>query len=214
MKNLSNPHEYCAGSYIFNSISPPVRAAVLAAAALLACGGARAQAAAPVPFVSEMRAFAFGYCPKGWARAEGQLQLVGSSTTQAYALMGATYGGNGSTTFGLPDLRGRTPLGVGVNEGITYPLGQAGGQGSVTLTIGQMPAHTHEHRATTALATHATPATGALLAQAQNAGLYVGTAPDTTLATAPSGGGQPLPTRDPYLAVTWCVALAGASPQP
>lgn len=176
----------------------------LAALALAVCGGAQASE----PFVSEMRAFAFGFCPKGWADASGQLLNINSNQA-LYALLGTNHGGNGVTTFNLPDLRGRTPVGTGDN----YALGQRAGLESVTLTTAQMPAHTHIHMATTAPATHATPTPGALLAQAQNAGLYAdATATNTALPTGVAGGGQPVTTRDPYLAITWCVALTGIFP--
>lgn len=209
MKNLQSARTYCANRYFFNSVSRRARAAALAAMALAACGGAQAQQ----PFISEMRAFAFGYCPRGWAPADGRLLAV--NTNQAlFTLTGTTYGGDGRTNFALPDLRGRTPLGQGVSpQGESYWRGQQGGQESTTLTTTQMPAHTHELIATTAPATHATPTAGARLAQAQNAGLYGdAAAADTTLPTAPAGGYQPFATRDPYLAITWCVSTAGVFP--
>ena len=209
MKNPQCARIYCASSYIFNSTSRRLRAAALAAMALAACGGAQAQQ----PFFSEMRAFAFGYCPRGWAPADGRLLAV--NTNQAmFALVGTTYGGNGVDTFGLPDLRGRTPLGQGISpQGGSYARGQQDGQEFTTLTTTQMPAHTHAFIATTAPATHAAPTAGAQLAQAQNAGLYVDSAAaDTTLTTAPAGGNQAFTTRDPYLAITWCVSIVGIFP--
>ena len=163
---------------------------------------------AQTPFISEMRAFAFGYCPKGWALADGATLPIAQNQA-LYALMGTTYGGNGQTTFQLPDLRGRTPLG----QGNGYAYGQLGGQESTTITPAQMPTHTHALIATTAPATHATPTAGAMLAQTQNAGLYTAGPADTTLTMLGStGGGQPVSTRDPLLAITWCVALSGVFP--
>ena len=171
--------------------------------------GAQAQE----PFRSEMRAFAFGYCPENWTMAAGQTMAVASNQA-LFSLMGVTYGGNGSANFQLPDLRGRTPLGLGTSSlGQTYAWGQRAGQEAVTLTTAQVPAHQHGQIATTAPATHATPAANALLAQAQNAGLYVDSAAaDTQLTTATAGSGQPIATRDPYLAITWCVAMNGVFP--
>ena len=203
MKNPLNTHAGCAGSYSFNSIPHRVRAAVLAAMALAASGGVQAQ----TPFFSELRAFAFGYCPKNWAPADGSTRAI--NTNQAlFSLMGVAYGGDGQNTFKLPDLRGRTPLG----QGHTYARGQAGGQVSTTITAAQMPMHAHALIATAAPATHATPTAGAMLAQAQNAGLYAAATADTTLATTPTGNYHPVGTRDPSLAITWCVALIGVFP--
>lgn len=204
MKNPLNTHAARANSYFFNSISCYIRTTLLAAMALAASGGVQAQ----TPYLSEMRAFAFGYCPKGWALADGDTLPIAQNQA-LYALMGTTYGGNGQTTFQLPDLRGRTPLG----QGNGYAYGQLGGQEFTTITTAQMPAHTHALIATTAPATHATPTAGAMLAQVQNAGLYTAAAADTTLTMLGStGGGQPVSTRDPHLAITWCVALSGFFP--
>ena len=204
MKNPLNTHAARANSYFFNSISCYLRTTLLAAMALAASGGVQAQ----TPYLSEMRAFAFGYCPKGWALADGATLPIAQNQA-LYALMDVAYGGNGQTTLQLPDLRGRTPLG----QGNGYARGQRGGQESTTITTAQMPAHTHALIATTAPATHATPTAGAMLAQVQNAGLYTAAAADTTLTMLGStGGGQPVSTRDPHLAITWCVALSGFFP--
>ncbi len=204
MKNPLNTHAVRANSYFFNSISCYIRTTLLAAMALAASGGVQAQ----TPYFSEMRAFAFGYCPKGWALADGATLPIAQNQA-LYALMGVAYGGNGQTTLQLPDLRGRTPLG----QGNGYAHGQRGGLESTTITPAQMPTHTHALIATTAPATHATPTAGAMLAQTQNAGLYTAAAADTTLTMLGStGGGQPVSTRDPHLAITWCVALSGFFP--
>ena len=204
MKNPLNTHAARANSYFFNSISCYIRTTLLAAMALAASGGVQAQ----TPYFSEMRAFAFGYCPKGWALADGATLPIAQNQA-LYALMGVAYGGNGQTTLQLPDLRGRTPLG----QGNGYAHGQRGGLESTTITPAQMPTHTHALIATTAPATHATPTAGAMLAQTQNAGLYTAAAADTTLTMLGStGGGQPVSTRDPHLAITWCVALSGVFP--
>ena len=208
MKNPLNTHAARANSYFFNSISCYIRTTLLAAMALAASGGVQAQ----TPYLSEMRAFAFGYCPKGWALADGATLPI-TQNQALYALMGTTYGGNGQSTFGLPDLRGRMPVGQGVAQGVGYSLGQRGGAEATTITIAQMPTHTHALIATTAPATHATPTAGAMLAQTQNAGLYTAGPADTTLTMLGStGGGQPVSTRDPHLAITWCVALSGVLP--
>ena len=180
-----------------------MRAAMLAAMALAASGGVQAQ----TPYISEMRAFAFGFCPKNWAPANGGTLPINQNQGM-FPLIGTTYGGDGQTTFKLPDLRGRTPLG----QGPDYPRGQQGGQESTTIHTAQMPTHSHALVATTAPATHATPTAGAMLAQTQNAGLYTAAAADTTLTMVSTGGGQGVGTRDPHLAITWCVALSGVYP--
>ena len=203
MKNPLNTHAARANSYFFNSISCYIRTTLLAAMALAASGGVQAQ----TPYLSEMRAFAFGYCPKGWALADGATLPI-TQNQALYALMGVAYGGNGQTTLQLPDLRGRTPLG----QGHTYARGQAGGQVSTTITAAQMPMHAHALIATAAPATHATPTAGAMLAQTQNAGLYAAATADTTLTMAATGNYHPVGTRDPSLAITWCVALIGVFP--
>lgn len=209
MKNPLNTHAICASSYFFNSTQRRVCAAVLAAMALAASGGVQAQ----TPYITEIRAFAFGFCPKFWAPAAGGTLAI--NTNQAmFSVMGTTYGGNGQTTFQLPDLRGRTPLGQGGNDpqGVGYAPGRRGGLEHTTITTAQMPTHSHALVATTAPATHATPTTGAMLAQTQNAGLYTAAAADTTLTMVSPGGGQPVGTRDPHLAITWCVAMSGVYP--
>lgn len=203
MHTTSSDRPHCAGIPALRRLRPALAAVVLAA-----CGAAQAQE----PYVSEMRAFAFGFCPKGWAKANGQTLAIATNSA-TFSLMGVAHGGNGINSFNLPDLRGRTPVGSDYNtQGGAYPLGHRYGQESVNLTIANMPAHAHGLYATSAPATHATPAQGALLAQAQNAGLYVEGTGNTTLATSVTGGSQAVPTRDPYLAITWCVALQGVFP--
>ena len=168
------------------------------------------------PFISEMRAFAFDFCPAGWVPANGAEMHI-SENADLFSLLGTTYGGNGQSTFGLPDLRGRMPVGQGVAQGVAqgvgYSLGQRGGAEATTITIAQMPAHTHTLIATTAPATHTTPTAGALLAQTQNGGLYTtASATEVEMTTLPSGGSQPVDIRDPSLAITWCVSGFGVDP--
>ena len=159
-------------------------------------------------YVGEIRMFAGDYAPQGWLPCDGRpLDISGNEAL--FSLLDTTYGGDGVNNFKLPDLRGRTPLG----QSDSYARGQRGGQESTTITPAQMPTHTHTLIATTAPATHATPTAGAMLAQVQNAGLYTAAAADTTLTMLGStGGGQPVSTRDPHLAITWCVALSGFFP--
>lgn len=208
MKTLHRANAAHTFRSVLRSVSHPLRVAALAVAALVAAGSAQAGA----PYISELRAFAFGYCPKGWVSANGNSEPI-NTYSALFSLVGTAYGGD-SQNFSLPDLRGRTPLGSGTDtQSTTYLRGQVGGQAAVSLTTSQMPEHTHAQVATTAAATHATPTANALLAQTQNAGLYVDSAAqDTTLVTAAAGNNVPVPTRDPHLAITWCVAVEGLYP--
>ena len=95
------------------------------------------------PILGELRLFGFGFAPSGWAKCQGQLIPI-SSSTALYSLLGTTYGGDGRTNFALPDLRGRLPLGSGQGPGLSdYTQGQVGGQEEVTLQAGELPAHNH-----------------------------------------------------------------------
>lgn len=209
MKNSFKQHTACLSSSFINSKLRCARAAVLAGLVLTAAStGVQAQ----TPFISEMRAFAFGFCPVGWVPANGAEMQI-SENEALFSLLGTTYGGNGQSTFGLPDLRGRMPVGQGVAQGVGYLLGQRGGAEATTITISQMPAHTHTLIATTAPATHTTPTAGALLAQTQNGGLYTtASATEVEMTTLSSGSSQPVDIRDPSLAITWCVSEYGVYP--
>src|SRR3954452_431305 len=95
------------------------------------------------PFIGELRLFGFNFAPRGWALCQGQLLSI-SSNTALFSLLGTMYGGNGQTTFGLPDLRGRSALGFGQGPGLSgYQQGQVGGEEQVTLSRAQLPAHGH-----------------------------------------------------------------------
>jgi len=166
------------------------------------------------PFVGEIRIFGFNFAPTGWALCQGQTLPI-SQNTALFSLLGTTYGGNGTTTFQLPDLRGRGPVSFGTGTGLSaYELGQAGGVESVTLAEDQMPAHTHSLQASDDLATATKPA-----------GKVLGRARDRTFADAPDGtttmnagsiasvgGGQPASVVQPYLALNFCIALFGIFP--
>src|SRR5438034_4503587 len=95
------------------------------------------------PFVAEIRLFGFNFAPKGWAMCNGQLLPI-SQNTALFSLLGTTYGGNGQTTFALPNLQGSVPMGAGQGQGLSVrDLGEAGGSEAVTLLASEMPAHTH-----------------------------------------------------------------------
>jgi len=164
------------------------------------------------PFVGEVRIFAGNFAPRGWALCDGQLLAV-SQNDALFSLLGTIYGGDGRTTFGLPDLRGRVPVHQGTGPGLTdRRLGSKGGAESVSLNDHQLPAHTHTLQASTALASEEGPA-GQVTAQTETA-LY-GTdapqpmAPDSTSAV---GGNQPHPNLMPYLCMNFIIALVGIYP--
>ncbi len=180
------------------------------------------------PFVGEIQIMAFNFAPKNWAQCNGQLLPIAQNQA-LFSLLGTQYGGNGQTTFALPDLRGRTPIHAGnqVGTGIQYVQGQNGGAEAVALTIPEMPQHTHSLRANTSTAAidnAALPVAGASLGQStgfsRNAAFPVNIyasslTSQTTLAPAviaTTGGSQPHENRQPYLALNICIALNGIFP--
>jgi len=172
------------------------------------------------PILGEIRLMAFTYPPNGWALCQGQLLNI-RQYTALYALLGVQYGGNGSTTFALPDLRGRTHIGAGQGPGLSsYQQGQATGTETVSLIPAQIPAHTHTVPATT-MPVSATASTnvpsGAYFApttQSQYAYDAGGNmAADSVLGTAASAGNSAHENRMPYLTLEYCIALTGIFPQ-
>lgn len=161
------------------------------------------------PFLGEIRAFAFGQVPRGWLLCNGAILPI--NTNQAlFALLGTKYGGNGSTTFGLPDLRGRTPIGYG--GGVV--LGWIDGTENVTLTPSQMPQHTHQLLSSAAVATTNVPG-GNVMAEAANGLSAYGAPTDSFMAAAAvdiSGGSQPHQNMQPSLVINWCIASSGIFP--
>ena len=159
------------------------------------------------PFLSELRLFSFNFPPKGWALANGQFLPINQNQA-LFALLGTTYGGNGQTTFALPNLRGR----VATHVGNGHTLGEAAGSTSVTITQQTMPQHVHFEQGSTANGSSPLP-TANVLAAANN--LYTGVAGLTTLLPASLtnvGGSQPHNNMMPYLTLNWCIALQGIFP--
>ena len=162
------------------------------------------------PFLGEIRMTSFGFAPKGWARCEGQFLPINQNQA-LFALLGTTFGGNGQTTFALPDLRGRVPI----HAGNSFTLGTRGGAASHTLTISEMPMHTHLVQATAAAATTNMPSNQALLAMSTAAQAYApagnlhAMAPD---AVTNAGGSQAHTNMQPLLALNFCIALQGIFP--
>jgi microcystin-dependent protein len=161
------------------------------------------------PFMAEIRMMSFNFPPKGWAECNGQILSINQNQA-LFSLMGTTYGGNGQTTFGLPDLRGRVPVYVG--QGIT--LGQRGGEENHTLTQGEMPVHTHFADGSNTAANQNNPANH-VFAQASfpfyNAvGGNLTTLNPLTITNV--GGSQAHTNIQPYLVLNFCVALVGIFP--
>jgi microcystin-dependent protein len=164
------------------------------------------------PFLSEIRIFSFNYAPQGWALCNGQTLAINQNQA-LFALLGTTYGGNGTTTFELPNLQGRVPLHF---SGGSYPLGQSTGEQNHTLSNSEMPAHVHTMNAANVAATLTTPTGNALAEPVTQVGNIYG--PATTSTTmAPqainnTGGSQPHNNMQPYLVLNFCIALVGIFP--
>jgi microcystin-dependent protein len=167
------------------------------------------------PFIGEIRIFAGSFAPAGWATCDGQLMPI-SENDALFTLIGTTYGGDGQSTFGLPNLSARVPVHQGQGPGITqnYVIGEAGGVDNVTLTTQQMPSHNHQLVCSTSIATLQTPQ-NAVLAQSTLAKMYFADATDSNLAPATigmTGGSQPHDNMQPYLALTYIISLFGIFP--
>lgn len=159
-------------------------------------------------YVGEIRMFAGNYAPQGWALCNGQLLSIAEYDV-LFALLGTTYGGDGQTTFGLPDLQGRAPLHVST----TYPLGSKGGTETVTLTANQMPMHTHVPNATTSTAESTDPSNKVWAKGTYES--YAAVAPDAAMSPASisaAGGSQPHENMMPSLAISYIISLYGIFP--
>jgi microcystin-dependent protein len=168
------------------------------------------------PFIGEIRMAGFNFAPKGFALCNGQILAIAQNQA-LFAILGTTYGGNGQTTFGLPDFRGRTPISSGTSQQGTFALGQAGGEAAHTLGPTEMPLHTHQLTGATAPnATQRNPENN-LYGVAQKSGnfsLYTSSpGPQMNLAvTGHMGGGQPHNNMQPYLVISFYIALNGIFP--
>ena len=161
------------------------------------------------PYVGELRLFAGNFAPAGWMFCAGQLLPISENET-LFNLIGTTYGGDGQSTFALPDLRGRVP----VHQGNGYTLAQTGGSETVTLTVTQVPAHTHALRASTAAGTNSGPG-NAVLASTGTVNSYGSGVPDqpmTADALTSQGGSQPHDNMAPYCVVSYIISLFGIFP--
>ena len=165
------------------------------------------------PFLGEIAIFGFTFAPRGWAMCNGQILSI-SQNTALFSLLGTTYGGNGQTTFALPDLRGRVPVHEGQGPGLSpYVLGEVTGTETVTLTSQQMPSHVHPF-------TVGGSSTPASKSPAGNYNAAFGTQAYGSPAdvqmgsnqTSPTGGGQPHSNIQPLLVLNFCIALQGIFP--
>lgn len=159
------------------------------------------------PYLGELRLYSFNFPPRGWAFCDGQQMRIAQNQA-LFALLGLTYGGDGQTTFSLPDLRGRTPIHVGQIAGVVP--GMRLGAEFHTLTASELPMHTHAMHASAAPADQATP--GVLAA---GANLYrddAGTAVLHPQTVTTRGGSQAHENRQPFLVLNWCIALVGVFP--
>jgi microcystin-dependent protein len=166
------------------------------------------------PYVGELRMFGGNFAPAGWAFCNGQLVPISQNET-LFQVIGTTYGGDGQNTFGLPDLRGRRPVHQGLSlNGTSYPIGQAGGVETVTLTLNQVPVHTHAPQAVAEAGSLSAPA-GATWAQWSNNPYALSGSPTVQMAgnaLGATGGGQPHDNLPPYLAVSYIISLFGIFP--
>ena len=163
------------------------------------------------PYVGEIRMFAGNFAPAGWMFCEGQLLPISENQT-LFQLIGTTYGGDGQSTFALPDLRGRLPL----HQGNGFTLAETGGAEEITLTVNQIPAHTHPLLASTDAVTTPNPASNVLGTTATVTPFFAST---PNLALSPQsissiGGSQPHTNFQPYLCVDFIISLFGIFPSP
>lgn len=162
------------------------------------------------PFLGEIRAFGFTFAPRGWAACDGQTLPINQNQA-LYALLGTTYGGDGRTTFALPDLRGRVPI----DTGPTHAQGSSGGSETHVLQVTELPSHTHAWVASSSTADSASPAGNLLAASTAtnpawaSAGTPVAMAPEAIASTGTNTGHENM---QPWLAVQYCIALQGMFP--
>ncbi|MCF6376701.1 tail fiber protein [Nocardioides KLBMP 9356] len=163
------------------------------------------------PYIGEIRMFAGNFAPAGWMFCEGQLLPISEYET-LFNLIGTTYGGDGESTFALPDLRGRVPI----HQGNGFILAETGGVEEVTVTPQQIPAHSHALVASTAVGSAASPA-GNVLAASGSGNVYrpaPASAAMSTQSVWPTGGSQPHTNMQPYLCVNHIISLFGIFPSP
>jgi microcystin-dependent protein len=175
------------------------------------------------PFLGQIEAFAFNFPPKGWAFCAGQILPINQNTA-LFSLLGTTYGGNGTTTFALPDLRGRIANAFGQGQGLqNYSLGQTRGEESHTLVLGEMAGGGHTHAITarnngttggTNVPSNAVTLGAGYSSQSGSptVNIYSSATPTIAMGSLTPVGGQPRENRMPFLALNYCIALQGIFP--
>lgn len=166
------------------------------------------------PFMSEIRMFGFDYAPRNWAPCSGQILPI-SQNQALFSLLGTTYGGDGQTTFGLPNLQGRVPVHFGQGQGLSpRNLGDVYGEENHTLTVNEIPSHSHVPEADSNNATSPSPVDNVWAKQPDGYLPYAATggAPMRAGLIGNTGNGQPHPNQQPYLVVNFCIALQGIFP--
>jgi microcystin-dependent protein len=165
------------------------------------------------PFLGQIAIFSFSFAPRGWAFCNGQILQIAQNTA-LFSLLGTTYGGNGQTTFALPNLQGRAAVSQGQGPGLSpYSLGQVGGESTHTLTVQQMPSHTHGAKPSSDT-TQLSPQ-GHYWAPNTDGNATYSTTSTATMApnaVAQSGNSQPHPNMQPHLPLNFCIALGGVFP--
>jgi microcystin-dependent protein len=170
------------------------------------------------PFLAEIRLFGFNFAPRGWALCNGQLIAI-SQNTALFSLLGTQYGGDGRTTFALPNLLGSVPMGVGGGPGLTpRQQGETGGEQNVTLINSELPVHRHDLMANSAPGDLPTPGPAFSLARSapfiyKTPGGAANAQPLSPSAVGVTGGSQPHNNLQPYLTVNFCIALQGIFPR-
>jgi microcystin-dependent protein len=164
------------------------------------------------PYVGQVKIFGFGFAPLYFAQCNGQILPVAQNQA-LYSLLANIYGGNGTQTFALPDLRGRSPLGTGSSGGATYSAGNVAGAETVTLSVAQLPTHTHSVGYSNLTAGTRNPANG-LYGDSGTSPLYGtgGTVALNPATVTPAGGDQPHPNMQPFTTLNFCIALTGLYP--
>ena len=166
------------------------------------------------PFLAEVRIVGFNFAPRGWAFCDGQILPINQNQS-LYSLLGTTYGGDGRTSFALPDMRGRVPIHVGSSNGGGHLLGQKSGQETVTLSAAEMPNHDHTARGSSTSADAPIPQSTVLADSAGQPYRDYEAATSVDLRSgsiANVGGGQAHNNMQPYLALNFCIALRGLFP--
>ncbi len=202
---------------LLKSVSAVALAASVAIGALLSPSQAPAQA--NDQYLGQMILVPYNFCPRGWSAADGQLLSIAQNSA-LFSLLGTIYGGDGRTTFGLPDLRGRAPIHFGSGPGLqTRNLGERGGAQTHTMAVNEMPSHNHIVNSTNATADKHGPGTDFLAVpyyqDNTKLNIYHEGPPNRTMDPAMiqhTGGGAAFNIQSPYLAMRWCIATIGIFP--